>query len=54
MADITLEKINKINGQVLTQDDIQKIDDNMSAIETTIKSIGTGGGNTLTYSEFVI
>lgn len=54
MADIILEKINKTNGQIITQEDIAKIDNNMLTIETTIKSIGTGGETTLTYSEFVI
>jgi len=50
MADITLDKIDKKDGQVVTQEDIAKIDKNMSTIETVIKDIGT----TLTYSEFVI
>lgn len=54
MADIILEKINKTNGQILTQEDITKIDNNMSTIETTIKSIAVGGSTILTYSEFVI
>ena len=54
MVDITLEKINKTNGQIITQEDIAMIDNNMQKIETTIKSIEIGGSTTLTYSEFVI
>jgi peptidoglycan/xylan/chitin deacetylase (PgdA/CDA1 family) len=35
----TLEKINKVNGQKITQEDILKIDDNSEIIESSIKDI---------------
>lgn len=50
MEDITLEKINKTNGQIITQDDIAKIDSNMQKIETNLNELSIE----LFYSEFVI
>lgn len=50
MANITLEKINKTNGQRINQDDIAKIDNNATKIEDTINSLPTSSGSTVTTS----
>ena len=50
MANITLEKINKTNGQKFTQDDIAKIDNNNTKIEDAINLLPTSSGSTVTTS----
>ena len=38
MADITVQKINKKNGQIINQDDIAKIDNNATLMQNAINS----------------